>query len=245
MPRIPKKDESNVGIPYFGVAQEKAVVRFIKEKNQEKKSKIYNDHLRDPLNTMIESIIRRYKLYAKDMTFENLHSDTLSFLMTKFNKFDPKENKKAYSYFGTIVKNYLLGKIIKYDKDLKQFSSYEDMHQNLDEDEEYSYTIDNPRGNIEEFFGNIIENLRVRIETDKKLNENEIKVGEALIELLSNWENIFENDVSGSSKFNKNRILSYIREYTLLSTKDIRISMKKYKELYKIVKNDRLEQGLL
>jgi len=245
MPRIPKKVESVVGIPYFGAAQEKAVVKFIKEKSQEKKSKIYNDHLRDPLNTMIESIIRRYKLYAKDMTFENLHSDTLSFLMTKFNKFDPKENKKAYSYFGTIVKNYLLGKIIKYDKDLKQFSSYEDMHQNLDENEEYSYTIDNPRGNVEEFFGNIIGNLKTRIETDKKLNENEIKVGEALIELLSNWEVIFENDVSGSSKFNKNRILSYIREYTLLSTKDIRISMKKYKELYKIVKNDRLEQGLL
>lgn len=245
MPRIPKKDDSIVGIPYFGVAQEKAVIKFIKEKDQTKKSKIYNDHLRNPLNTMIESIIRRYKLYSKDMTFENLHSDTLSFLMTKFTKFDPKENKKAYSYFGTIVKNYLLGKIIKYDKDIKQFSSYEDMYQNINENEEYSYTIDNPKSNIEDFFGDIVSKLRNRLETDKKLNDNEIKVGEALIELLSNWENIFDNDVSGSSKFNKNRILSFIREYTLLSTKDIRISMKKYKELYKIVKNDRLEQGLL
>ena len=82
MSKIPKKEVSNFGIPYFGVAQEKAVVKFIKEKNQEKKSKIYNNHLRDPLNTMIESIIRRYKLYSKDMSFENLHNDTLSFLMT-------------------------------------------------------------------------------------------------------------------------------------------------------------------
>lgn len=245
MSRTPKKDQSTIGIPYFGIAQEKAVVRFIKEKNQEKKSKIYNDHLRNPLNTMIESIIRKYKLYSKDMTFDNLHNDTLSFLMTKFSKFDPGENKKAYSYFGTIVKNYLLGKIIKYDKDIKQFSSYEDMYQSIDENEEYSYTIDNPKGNIEDFFGDIVNNLKNRIENDKKLSENEIKVGEALIELLSNWENIFDNNVSGSSKFNKNQILSYIREYTLLGTKDIRISMKKYKELYKIVKNDRLEQGLL
>jgi len=245
MPRIPNKEESNVGIPYFGAAQEKAVVKFIKEKDQNKKSKIYNDHLRDPLNTMIESIIRRYKLYSKDMSFENLHSDTLSFLMTKFSKFDPKENKKAYSYFGTIVKNYLLGKIIKYDKDLKQFSSYEDIHQSLDENEEYSYVIDNPKGNVEDFFGDIAEKIKFRIENDKKLNENEIKVGHALLELLSNWENIFDDNISGSSKFNKNSILSFIREYTLLSTKDIRVSMKKYKELYKFIKNDRIDKGLL
>ena len=107
----PQKKVSS-GTPYFGVEQEKAVVKFIKETDQVKKSKIYDSHLRKPLNTMIESIIRRYKLYSKDMSFEDLHSDTLSFLMTKFDKFDPGENKKAYSYYGTIVKNYLLGNII-------------------------------------------------------------------------------------------------------------------------------------
>lgn len=245
MARIPKKEQSSTGIPYFGEAQEIAVINFIKETDIEKKSKIYNNHLRNPLNTMIESIIRRYKLYAKDMTFENLHSDTLSFLMTKFNKFDPKENKKAYSYFGTIVKNYLLGRIIKYDKDLKQFSSYEDMYQHIDESESYSYTIDNPRSNIEDFFNSIVDKLRTRIESDKKLTENEIKVGQALVELLSNWELIFDNNISSSTKFNKNTILSYIREYTLLTTKDIRVSMKKFKELYGVIKNDRLEKGLL
>lgn len=245
MARTPKKDEKKVTEPYFGVAQEKAVVKFIKEEDQQKKSKIYDDNLRKPLNTMIESIIRRYKLYSKDMSFENLHSDTLSFLMTKFSKFDPKENKKAYSYFGTIVKNYLLGKIIKYDKDFKQFSSYEDVYQSIEENEKYSYTIDNVESGVELFFGDIAVKIKTRMETDKKLSENELKVGEALLELLTNWETILDNDVSGSSKFNKNRILSHIREYTLLSTKDIRISMKKYKELYKFVKNDRLDKGLL
>jgi hypothetical protein len=32
---------------------------------------------------MIEAIIRRYKLYRKGETFEELHGDTVSFLMTK------------------------------------------------------------------------------------------------------------------------------------------------------------------
>jgi hypothetical protein len=245
MSEVPKKEQVKQSVPYFGAAQEKAVVKFLKEKNQLKKSKIYNDHLKGPLNTMIESIIRRYKLYSKDMSFDELHSDTLSFLMTKFNKFDPKENKKAYSYFGTIVKHYLLGKIIKYEKDVRQFSSYEDLYQNIDENENYSYRIDNGGGNIEEFFREISNKIRTRLDNDKKMNENEVKVGEALLELLNNWESILDNNISGSTKFNKNRILSHIREYTLLSTKDIRVSMKKYKELYRFVKNDRLDKGLL
>jgi hypothetical protein len=41
---------------------------------------------------MIEAIIRRYKLYRKGETFEELHGDTVSFLMTKVHK--PTLNKK-------------------------------------------------------------------------------------------------------------------------------------------------------
>ena len=43
---------------------------------------------------MISSIIRRYKLYRKDMDFEEIHTDTHSFLMTKVDKFKPDKNKK-------------------------------------------------------------------------------------------------------------------------------------------------------
>ena len=62
---------------------------------------------------MIESIIRRYKLYRKDMDYNDVHTDAHSFLMTKVDKFKPAKNKKAYSYFGTICKNYLMGQILK------------------------------------------------------------------------------------------------------------------------------------
>jgi ribosomal protein L10 len=40
---------------------------------------------------------------------------------------------------------------------------------------------------------------------------------------------------------NKSSFLSFVRETTLLDTKEIRDSMKKYKVLYKIVKNDIIE----
>ena len=77
-----------------------------------------------------------------------------------------------------------------------------------------------------------------------KLNENEIKVGDALITILDNWETIFEQVESGN-KYNKNLILSYIREITGLTTKDIRLGMRRYKKIYKLVKDDKIDKGQL
>ena len=77
------------------------------------------------------------------------------------------------------------------------------------------------------------------IDNDTDLNENEKKVGIALADILDNWEEVL--DGNGSNKLNKSSFLSFVRETTLLDTKEIRDSMKKYKVLYKIVKNDIIE----
>ena len=109
---------------YFDVREENAVRAFLLEPSWEERNKIYNEFLRDPLDKMISSIIRRYKLYRKDMDFREIHVDTHSFLMTKIEKFKPSKEKKAYSYFGTICKNYLMGQIIKDQKELNRKISY-------------------------------------------------------------------------------------------------------------------------
>ena len=85
---------------YFDVREEEAVRAFLIAESYEEKNKIYNEFLRGPLDKMISSIIRRYKLYRKDMDFREIHVDTHSFLITKVDKFQPAKNKKAYSYFS-------------------------------------------------------------------------------------------------------------------------------------------------
>jgi hypothetical protein len=66
--------------------------------------------------------------------------------------------------------------------------------------------------------------------TDTKLNENEGKLGYALVDLFDNYGNIFiGND---NNKFNKNVVLLTLREMTNLNTKEIRLYLKKYKTLY-------------
>jgi hypothetical protein len=127
---------------YFGEDQEKAVVRYLESESDDERNKIFNEYLREPLIIMVESIIRRYKLYRKDMEFEEIHTDTMSFLITKINKFDHTKNTKAYSYFGTICKNYLMGAIQKDTKEQNRSVSYDDISSDIEESPLLSYVID-------------------------------------------------------------------------------------------------------
>jgi len=229
---------------YFGPDQERAVVNFLESSDNEERDRIFNQYLRGPLNKMIESIIRRYKLYRKDVSFEDIHTDTLSFLATKMEKFEPSKNKKAYSYFGTICKNYLLGQLLKADKRMKSDLSYEDMYKTVEKMDDYKYNIDDTeKTSLEDFIKEISANIKAETQ-HIKITENEKRVGEALISVLDNWETIFEQVESGN-KYNKNLILSYIRELSGLTTKDIRVSMRRYKKIYTALKNIKIDKGLL
>jgi hypothetical protein len=214
---------------YFDIREENAVRMFLTASTFNEKNKIYNDFLRHPLDKMISSIIRRYKLYRKDMDFIDIHTDTHSFLMTKIDKFSPSKEKKAYSYFGTICKNYLMGQILKDQKEMNRKVSYEDISGDLENRAEMVYYLD-VEPDVEVNVIPILKSYIKDVLEENDLNENEIKLGIALIEVLDNYETIFP--ASDNNKFNKNVILLSLREMTNLSTKEIRASMKKYKKIY-------------
>jgi len=209
--------------------------------NEIERNALFNEWLKAPLDKMVEAIIRRYKLYRKGFTFEELHGDAVSFLMTKVHKFEAGRGKKAYSYFGTIAKNYMLGLLIKDEKYMKQTASYEDISQSCENDESLSYTIDGDKFSMDDFIQKLTDGIKYELDDadlppKKQLNENERKVGYALIEILENWEEAFQS-MDGGAKYNKNSVLETMRNYTGLSTKDIRIAMKRFKELYELLKH--------
>jgi hypothetical protein len=226
---LKKKGRKPTQLNYFDVREEMAVIRFLETECHKERNKIYNEFLRKPLDKMISSIIRRYKLYRKDMDFEEIHIDTHSFLITKIDKFKPSKEKKAYSYFGTICKNYLMGQIIKDQKETNRKISYEDISTSLENDEEFAYYIENDNLESEKIIHYFLIKLELFIKNEN-LNENEVKLGQALYDLFDNYENIFVGN--DNNKFNKNIILLSLREMTNLSTKEIRGSMKKYKNMY-------------
>lgn len=247
--RKPKKK------PYFGPEQEEAVVKYLSlgsiiedpkaidgvrwtgtTQEEIERNMIYVKSLRAPLDKMIESIIRTYKLYSKTMEFEDLHTDALSFLMLKFYKFKPSKGKKSYSYYGTVCKHYLLGKLMKEDKKMKALLPYEDISSQLEDDEKLSYDIEIDDEALSKFIISISESIKKEL-NEKLLSDNEIRVGKALVHILDNWEDLFDDDSTGK-KYNKNLILLYMREITSLNTKDIRNAMKRYKVIYTMLKDD-------
>ena len=229
-----KRGRKKVNVNYFDVREETAVRSFLLAETSEEKNKIYNEYLRGPLDKMISSIIRRYKLYRKDMDFTEIHCDTHSFLMTKVDKFKPSKEKKAYSYFGTICKNYLMGQIIKDQKETNRKVSYEDMSQSIEERPDMIYRIDEEEIDTTAIILTYLSELREFIETEN-LNDNERKLGYALIDLFDNYESIFSG--TDNNKFNKNVILLSLREMTNLSTKEIRSSIKRFKKLYILIQS--------
>jgi hypothetical protein len=229
-----KRGRKAVKENYFDVREEEAVRKFLIAESSYEKNKIYNQFLRLPLDKMISSIIRRYKLYRKDMDFEEIHTDTHSFLMTKVDKFKPDKNKKAYSYFGTICKNYLMGQIIKDQKETNRKISYEDISSSLEERPDMSYRIDDDVIETDYVINEYLAELKDYIESEQ-LNDNEKKLGYALIDLFDNYESIFSG--ADNNKFNKNVILLSLREMTNLSTKEIRSSIKRFKKLYIVIQS--------
>jgi hypothetical protein len=223
---MPRKRTQKI---YFGEDQEKAVVMYLESTDEAERNKIFNEYLREPLIIMVESIIRRYKLYRKDYEFSDLHTDTMSFLMTKISKFDHTKNHKAYSYFGTICKNYLMGAIQKDTKDNNRTVSYDDISSDMEDNPEFSYTLDETTLDYKDVIIKMTIQLEEFIESED-LNENEQKLGYALLEIFSSFEKIFQ--VGEGNKFNKNLILLSLREMTSLNTKEIRVALKKYRKMY-------------
>jgi hypothetical protein len=234
---------------YFGKEEELAVVKFIQSDDYYERTKIYNEELRYAIEKLAESIINTYKLHRKGYSFEDIHTDTISFLMIQASKFNPEANKKAYSYYGTICKNYLMNEMQKDSKKTKRNQFYDDYSATLEEDDKLSYEIDHP----EDYTNQLIKDMVLEIDSilnddtlegKKKLNENEVKLGYALKEILSNWEKFLDEN-SKSPKYDKNSILASIRNYTQLTTKDIRGALNRYKKIYELLKYDKIDDGLI
>ena len=218
---------------YFYENEEKAFREYIESNDQLYKDRIFSKILYPAFTKMIESIMRRYGLFTPSEAFSDTFNDTMSYLITKVDKFDFSKGYKAYSYCGTVCKRYLL---LKRSTDMKKRDtvlSYETM---FDGNKNDRSDYDNEKATISfnnELINRNIEKIQNMLspESNEKLTEKEKKVGYALLEILMNWELIFSN-LSNDRKFNKTAFIYFVKEYTNLSTKEVREAMKKYKGMY-------------
>lgn len=228
---------------YFLEEQEKAFRDFLACEDEIEKNRLFESKIYPALCKMIECLIRRYYLFSVDETYEETFYDTLSFLITKINNFDPNKKCKAYSYCGTICKNYLILRRTQSIKKRDKFLSYEVVFPNAEKDNRMAEQVKD-----ENFHTKLINKTKEEIQdilergkTEKRnLTENEVKLGNALLEILDHWEDMIDD--SSSRKFNKVSILYFIKEYTLCNTTEVRNAMKIYKNTYLFTKQDLLRE---
>jgi DNA-directed RNA polymerase specialized sigma24 family protein len=195
-----KKKKSNV---YFTQETENAIVLYNNTLDPEEKSKIYERKIHYAFFKLTENIIHTFKFYYTEVdNIEDLQHEIITFLLTKIHLFDPSKGAKAYSYFGTIVKRYL---IISNTKNYKKRVDKVPVEE-LETNEDYSYTLDDDGQHkdrlsyfIDDYTEYVTENI---FELFPK--EDDAKIADAILELFRKRENI---DI-----FNKKALYIYIRE---------------------------------
>jgi hypothetical protein len=241
--------------PYFGEVEEQAVVDYIRTDSAHKKNKIYNEILRKPFTMMIESILRRYPTFIGNYEMEELEFYALAHLIEHMVKFDPDRitksgNKtKAFSYCQTIVRNYFKDHSKKSYVDKKTNLFYDDYVDEFNNDSTFLYEMEDDEEHLflDKLINDVICEIQNKIINDG-LKEIEIVVGDAIINILKNWDILFMEESNGgkinkksTNKFAKNKILLFLKEQTRLSTKDIRLGIKPFKDIYFLQKENNLK----
>lgn len=120
-----KKSKNN----YFTSETEEYIKKYNVSTDPIYRNKIFQEHIYFPFYKLAENIIHTFKFYYTDVEkIEDLKLDVVTMLQSeKIDKFDPDNGAKAYSYFGTIVKRWLINYNNKNYKKLKQIGQFEDI----------------------------------------------------------------------------------------------------------------------
>ena len=213
------------GIQYFTQDTEDAIVLYNNTTDFEVKSRIYQDRIHYAFFKLTENIIHTFKFYYTEVdNIEDLQHEVITFLLSKIHLFNPERGAKAYSYFGTIAKRYL---ILSNQKNYKKRIDTIGLDA-IEEDEEHSYTIDDSSHDerLSMFIDIYTEYVTKHIYTLFP-KEYDARIADAILELFRKRENL---DI-----FNKKALYIYIREIIDVKTPKI---TKIANQLYDIFKEN-------
>jgi hypothetical protein len=220
---------------YFTQETENAIVLYNITSDSEIKSKIYQNEIHYAFFKLTENIIHTFKFYYTEVdNIQDLQHEVITFLLSKIHLFNPERGAKAYSYFGTIAKRYLILYNTKNYKKRVDSVPVED----LEQDESYSYSIDDTPKN--EFLSNYIDEFVTYCSSniyELFPKDQDAQIADAILELFRKRENI---DI-----FNKKALYIYIRE--MIDAKTPKIT-KIANQLYSIFKRGyihHLENGYI
>ncbi len=226
--RRPKKS-----IDYFTLDTQAAILEYRLETSTAKRNKIFNERIYYAFYKLAENIIHTFKFYYTEVdNINELKHEVIAFLLEKLHLYDDSKGK-AYSYFGTIAKRYLIVYNNNNYKRLKGKAAVEE----VDEDKTLlNDLVLSHEDNLEDV---TFIDLYIQYVDDNLLEifpkDQDARVGDAILELFKRRENI---DI-----FNKKALFIYIKEITDAPTPIITKVIKVLKGIYKQMLNKYLEEG--
>jgi len=210
-------------IQYFTADTEEAILEYVKTEDQELRNKIYNSRIQYAFFKLTENIIHTFKFYYTEVdTVEELQHEVTCFLLEKLKKY--KQDKgKAYSYFGTIAKRYLIVYNNTNYKKLKAKASLEDVDVDKGILVEMS-SASHEETQLSKFLTAYTEYIDENLFT-LFTKEKELKVADAILQLFKRRETL---DI-----LSKKSIYIYIREMTDAPTPVVTKVIKKLKDIYR------------
>jgi len=215
---------------YFTQDTEDAIVAYNLSTDPIERSKIYNDKIHYAFFKLTQNIIHTFKFYYTEVeNIEDLQHEIITFLLSKIHLFDPSKGTKAYSYFGTIVKRWLILYNEKnYKKRVNSVSASV-----LEEDNDHSYVIEENNSPSDKLSHNdkiaLFTDLYVEYCTTNIFTlfpkEQDAKIADAILELFRKRDNL--------EVFNKKALYIYIREMIDAKTPKITKIADKLYDVYK------------
>ena len=212
---------------YWGEDQEDAIVEFNTNDDIDDKHKVFVAIIEPAFRKLVENIYYTYNFNKILWDREQIEHEVMTHLYEKLSKFDVTKNKKSFSYFGTITKNWMIQRC-NTDKN-KRFIDADNQEMIMHNISINAYEENKLNRHNEEFIGEIIEDFD---DWDAKDNytRDDFAVLEIVNDILKNYERF--------NIYNKKQLYVYIREATDLPSRKITKSLKKIKINYGDVRNN-------
>jgi hypothetical protein len=213
---------------YFTQETEDAIVRYNASSDPVFRDMVFKKEIYHPLYKLAENIIHTFKFYYLDVaSIEDLKLDVVSMLVEeKLHRFDSTNGAKAFSYFQTIVKRWLINYNNRNYKKLKQVGSFDEMEDSYEVEGVLNSERKIALTTIVDYF---VENS---YETIDELfpKEQDQKVADAILTLFKTRHDL--------EIFRKKALYIYIREMTDCETPTLTKVISKLKEeFYKVYKS--------
>jgi hypothetical protein len=146
---VPVKKGKN----YFTQDTELAILEYNNCEDFSQRSRIYDKKIHYAFFKLTENIIHTFKFYYTEVNnLEDLQHEVITFLLSKIHLYN-QDKGKAYSYFGTIAKRYLIISNTKNYKRKIDTISLTDIGNSSNEGDDYTdyskkSTHDEPQGEI-------------------------------------------------------------------------------------------------